>query len=119
MGKTTVAAALAVGLVKRGHSVHLSTTDPAAHLTATLATTMEGLQVDRIDPKAETDRYISRIMSARSKDLDKAGLALLREDLRRPALKRWPSFTLSRASSWKLEAHSSSSIQRRQGIPCC
>jgi arsenite-transporting ATPase len=84
VGKTTIAAALAVGLVKRGHSVHLSTTDPAAHLAATLATTMEGLQIDRIDPKAETERYIGRIMSARAKDLDEAGLALLREDLESP-----------------------------------
>ncbi len=32
MGKTTVAAAVAVGLVKRGHKVHLTTTDPAAHV---------------------------------------------------------------------------------------
>ena len=81
VGKTTIAAALAVGLVKRGHSVHLSTTDPAAHVASTLAATMEGLQVDRIDPKAETERYIGKIMSSRSKDLDEAGLALLREDL--------------------------------------
>lgn len=84
VGKTTVAAALAVGLVKRGHSVHLSTTDPAAHLASTLAGTMEGLKVDRIDPEAETQRYIARIMSSRAKDLDEAGLALLREDLASP-----------------------------------
>lgn len=84
VGKTTIAAALAVGLVKRGHSVHLSTTDPAAHLTATLGATMEGLRVDRIDPKAETERYVGRIMTSRSKDLDEAGLALLREDLESP-----------------------------------
>jgi arsenite-transporting ATPase len=84
VGKTTIAAALAVGLVKRGHSVHLSTTDPAAHVATTLSATMEGLQVDRIDPKAETERYIGRIMSSRSKDLDEAGVALLREDLESP-----------------------------------
>ncbi len=84
VGKTTIAAALAVGLVNRGHSVHLSTTDPAAHLAATLGDAVEGLQVDRIDPKVETERYVSRIMSARAKDLDEAGLALLREDLESP-----------------------------------
>jgi arsenite/tail-anchored protein-transporting ATPase len=84
VGKTTVAAALAVGLVKRGHSVHLSTTDPAAHVAATLATPMEGLRVDRIDPKVETERYIGRIMTARAGDLDEAGRALLREDLESP-----------------------------------
>ncbi|MDI1286172.1 MAG: arsenical pump-driving ATPase [Reyranella sp.] len=84
VGKTTIAAALAVGLVKRGHSVHLSTTDPAAHIASTLAATMEGLKVDRIDPQAETQRYIAKVTSSRAKDLDEAGLALLREDLASP-----------------------------------
>ena len=54
VGKTTIAAALALGLVQRGKTVHLSTTDPAAHLAGTLAGEVPGLQVDRIDPKAET-----------------------------------------------------------------
>jgi arsenite-transporting ATPase len=84
VGKTTVAAAIAVGLVKRGHSVHLSTTDPAAHLASTLSGTMDGLKVDRIDPQAETQRYIAKIMSSRAGELDEAGLALLREDLASP-----------------------------------
>jgi len=84
VGKTTIAAAIAVGLVRRGYSVHLSTTDPAAHVAATLEGQLEGLQVDRIDPGGETSRYIDRIMAARAKDLDAAGLALLREDLASP-----------------------------------
>jgi hypothetical protein len=37
VGKTTIAAAPAVALAARGRTVHLSTTDPAAHLAATLA----------------------------------------------------------------------------------
>ncbi len=84
VGKTTIAAALAVGLVKRGHSVHLSTTDPAAHLASTIEATMEGLRVDRIDPREETQRYVERVMASRAADLDSAGLALLREDLASP-----------------------------------
>ena len=84
VGKTTVAAALALGLVQRGRSVHLSTTDPAAHISATLEGAMEGLQVDRIDPKAETQKYIEKIMTQRASDLDADGLALLREDLESP-----------------------------------
>lgn len=84
VGKTTIAAALAVGLVKRGHSVHLSTTDPAAHLASTIEATMEGLRVDRIDPREETQRYVERVMASRAADLDAAGLALLREDLASP-----------------------------------
>ena len=54
VGKTTVAAALALGLVQRGKSVHLSTTDPAAHLSTTLNGAVDGLRVDRIDPVLET-----------------------------------------------------------------
>ncbi|WP_338415945.1 arsenical pump-driving ATPase [uncultured Sphaerotilus sp.] len=84
VGKTTIAAALAVALVQRGHTVHLSTTDPAAHLASTLDGQLDGLRVDRIDPQAETQRYTDKIMAARGKDLDAAGRALLLEDLKSP-----------------------------------
>jgi arsenite-transporting ATPase len=84
VGRTTVAAALAVGLVERGHAVHLTTTDPAAHLSLVVEEKMEGLTVDRIDPVAETERYIAKIMASRGKDLDEAGRALLLEDLASP-----------------------------------
>ncbi len=84
VGKTTVAAALAVGLVQRGKTVHLSTTDPAAHLAGTLDGDVPGLRVDRIDPKVETQRYVDKIMAARSPGLDAQEQALLREDLRSP-----------------------------------
>ncbi|RZL90589.1 MAG: arsenical pump-driving ATPase [Variovorax sp.] len=84
VGKTTVAAALALGLVQRGKTVHLSTTDPAAHLASTLDGEVQGLRVDRIDPKLETQRYVEKIMAARSPGLDAQEQALLREDLRSP-----------------------------------
>jgi arsenite-transporting ATPase len=84
VGKTTVAAALAVGLVQRGHSVHLTTTDPAAHVADALHGRLEGLKVGRIDPKAETEAYISKIMATRGKALDEQGKALLLEDLQSP-----------------------------------
>ena len=84
VGKTTIAAAVAIGLVKAGKTVHLSTTDPAAHLVGTLAGSLPGLQVDRIDPKVETERYVEKVMASKGQDLDEAGKALLREDLRSP-----------------------------------
>lgn len=84
VGKTTVAAALAVGLVQRGKSVHLSTTDPAAHLAVTVDGSLSGLRVDRIDPKVETQCYVDKIMATRAADLDEQGRALLLEDLRSP-----------------------------------
>jgi arsenite-transporting ATPase len=84
VGKTTVAAALALGLIQRGKTVHLSTTDPAAHLAGTLNGDVPGLRVSRIDPKVETQRYIDKIMAARSPRLDAAEQALLLEDLQSP-----------------------------------
>jgi len=84
VGKTTIAAALAVGLVRRGHSVHLTTTDPAAHVADTLNGSLPGLKVGRIDPRAETEAYIAKIMASRGKDLDEQGRALLLEDLQSP-----------------------------------
>jgi arsenite-transporting ATPase len=84
VGKTTIAAAIALGLTQRGHTAHLSTTDPAAHLAITLAGEVPGLRVDRIDPKAETERYVEKIIRDRGRELDAQGQALLREDLRSP-----------------------------------
>jgi arsenite/tail-anchored protein-transporting ATPase len=84
VGKTTVAAALALGLVQRGHTVHLSTTDPAAHVVGTIDGDVPGLRVDRIDPKVETQRYIDKIMAAKGPGLDAQAQALMLEDLRSP-----------------------------------
>ena len=84
VGKTTIAACLAIGLVLRGKNVHLSTTDPAAHLAGTLNGDLPGLKVSRIDPKVETQRYIDKIMAAKSPHLDAQEQALLLEDLQSP-----------------------------------
>ena len=84
VGKTTVAAALALGLVARGKSVHLSTTDPAAHVAGTLGETLAGLQLSRIDPKAETQHYIDKIMATKGPKLSPDERALLLEDLQSP-----------------------------------
>jgi len=84
VGKTTIAAAIAVELAHRGHQVHLTTTDPAAHVTATLNAIVPNLRVDRIDPVAETRAYREGVLAKAAQDLDAAGLALLEEDLRSP-----------------------------------
>jgi arsenite/tail-anchored protein-transporting ATPase len=84
VGKTTVAAALALALAKAGHRVHLSTTDPAAHLDHTVGTTLfPHLTVSRIDPLLETERYTQEVLSAAG-PLDEEGRAFLEEDLRSP-----------------------------------
>ena len=84
VGKTTIATAIALGLAERGLPVHLSTTDPAAHLTSTLADEVPGLTVSRIDPAAETKAYTEHVLATSGKELDEAGRELLREDLRSP-----------------------------------
>ena len=84
VGKTTVAAAIAVMLAQRGHAVHLSTTDPAAHVAQTLHGQVDGLTLSKIDPAAETAAYQSEVMQAQGASMDEAGRALLEEDLRSP-----------------------------------
>jgi arsenite-transporting ATPase len=84
VGKTTIATKLALELARRGHSVHLSTTDPAAHLDLTLGETVPNLSVSRIDPVRETAEYTAEVMATAGKDLDEQGKALLEEDLRSP-----------------------------------
>ncbi|EAM1801954.1 arsenical pump-driving ATPase [Salmonella enterica] len=84
VGKTTVAASVAVLLAKRGHKVHLTTSDPAAHLSYTLDGSLPNLQVSRIDPKVETERYRRFVLENQGKGLDAEGLAVLEEDLRSP-----------------------------------
>lgn len=84
VGKTTVAAAIAVMLARRGHSVHLSTTDPAAHVAQTLRGEVEGLTLSKIDPAAETAAYQVEVMQAQGAAMDDAGRALLEEGLRSP-----------------------------------
>ena len=84
VGKTTVAAAIAVALADRGHDVHLSTTDPAAHLTETLQGGVANLRVSRIDPAEASQLYRDRVMASKGAQLDEAGRATLAEDLRSP-----------------------------------
>jgi arsenite/tail-anchored protein-transporting ATPase len=84
VGKTTIAAAVAVALAKLGLPVHLTTSDPAANLTDTISGSMDNLTVSRIDPQAETERYRQHVMASKGATLDAEGKAMLEEDLRSP-----------------------------------
>ncbi len=84
VGKTTIAAAIAVGLAERGHSVHLTTTDPAGHLADMLHGSMDNLQVSSIDPVEATRAYRDHVLATKGAALDDRGKALLEEDLRSP-----------------------------------
>lgn len=84
VGKTTVAAAIAVELARRGVPVRLSTTDPAAHVEDAVGEPPAGLAVSRIDPAAETRAYREEVLATAGAQLDDRGRALLDEDLRSP-----------------------------------
>lgn len=84
VGKTTVAAHIAMELARLGHKVHLTTTDPAGHVMTAIQGSVNGLQVSRIDPVAETLAYTQEVLADAGRDLDERGRALLEEDLRSP-----------------------------------
>jgi arsenite-transporting ATPase len=84
VGKTTVAAAIAVWLSQRGHAVHLSTTDPAAHIAQTLDGELPGLSISKIDPAAETSAYQQEVIAQQGPQMDEEARDLLEEDLRSP-----------------------------------
>ncbi|HWO75567.1 MAG TPA: arsenical pump-driving ATPase [Bacillus sp. (in: firmicutes)] len=86
VGKTTVASAIAVGLVEKGHRVHLTTTDPAAHLDFVFQNheAKELLTISKVDPKAEVEAYTQEVLAKAGEELDEDGLAYLEEDLKSP-----------------------------------
>jgi len=83
-GKTTIAAAIARKLARHGHAVHLTTTDPAAHVREAVGHVPAGLTVGRIDPNLESQRYREEVLAATAMQLDESGRAYLEEDLRSP-----------------------------------
>ncbi len=86
VGKTVMASTIASELARRGHSVLLSTTDPAAHVAETMGDGHDNLLIDRIDPKAETEAYCADILTKNRGKLSAEDLELLEEELRSPCI---------------------------------
>jgi len=87
VGKTIAASALAIMIARKGFEVHLTTTDPAAHVQDfinQLGTLPENMTIDRIDPKLETQRYTEKVLEQKGKNMDEHGKNLLLEDLKSP-----------------------------------
>ncbi|PEQ88207.1 arsenical pump-driving ATPase [Bacillus sp. AFS006103] len=86
VGKTTLASAIAVGLVGKGHKVHLTTTDPAAHLEFVFQNSElnDRLTISRINPKEEVEAYKAEVLSKVTNELDEEALAYIEEDLNSP-----------------------------------
>lgn len=119
VGKTTLAAAVAVELAHRGYPVHLSTSDPAAHLADTLDGTLPGLTVSRIDPREETERYRQQVMAEQVKILMSRGARYWTKICVLPVRKRLPSSRHSPALFRMPGSSLSSWIPRLPAIRCC
>lgn len=83
VGKTTIAAAIAVGLAQKGKKVHLTTTDPAAHLQFVLQGN-KGITLSRIDEKEELAKYQEEVLSKARQTMSEEDIAYIEEDLRSP-----------------------------------
>ncbi|NRY63025.1 arsenical pump-driving ATPase [Clostridium beijerinckii] len=84
VGKTTIAAAVALGLAKKGKKVHLTTTDPAAHLKFVLDEGY-GISLSNIDEKEELEKYRQEVLGkAKENNMTDEDIEYIEEDLRSP-----------------------------------
>jgi arsenite/tail-anchored protein-transporting ATPase len=83
VGKTTVAASVALGLVERGKKVHLTTTDPADHLKYIIQE-REGITLSHLDEEEELEKYKEEVLSKARETMSEDDIAYIEEDLRSP-----------------------------------
>ncbi|HPR39554.1 MAG TPA: arsenical pump-driving ATPase [Oscillospiraceae bacterium] len=83
VGKTTVAAAIAMGLAAKGKRVHLTTTDPAAHLKFVIDES-SGITMSHIDERAELKKYQEEVLAKARETMSEDDIAYIEEDLRSP-----------------------------------
>lgn len=83
VGKTTMAASIALGLAARGKKVHLTTTDPAAHLKFVMNET-DKITMSHIDEKEELKKYQQTVLSKARETMSEEDIAYVEEDLRSP-----------------------------------
>lgn len=93
VGKTSLAKRIARSLAQAGHAVHLSTTDPADHVTDLDEAGLPSLTVSSIDPKKVTREHVANTLAEAGAGLDEAGRALLEEELRSPCTEEIAVFT--------------------------
>lgn len=83
VGKTTMASAIAKGLADKGQKVHLTTTDPANHLTGMIEED-DLLTISHIDEDQELKKYQEEVLENAKKTMSDDDLEYVKEDLRSP-----------------------------------
>jgi arsenite-transporting ATPase len=83
VGKTTIAASIAVSLARKGVKVRLTSTDPADHLKYVVEDT-ENIKLSKIDEKQELLRYQNEVLSKARETMSEEDVAYVEEDLRSP-----------------------------------
>lgn len=83
VGKTTIAATIAVALARKGVKVYLTSTDPADHLKYVVEDT-ENIKLSKIDEKKELLRYQNEVLSKARETMSEDDIAYVEEDLRSP-----------------------------------
>ncbi len=83
VGKTTIAAAIAAGIAKKGIKVHLSTTDPAAHISFVIQES-SNISISKIDEQVELSKYKEEVLAKAKETMNEDDIAYVEEDLRSP-----------------------------------
>lgn len=83
VGKTTIAATIALALSKKGVKVHLTSTDPADHLKYVIEDA-ENITLSKIDEKQELLNYQNEVLSKARETMSEDDIAYVEEDLRSP-----------------------------------
>ncbi|SDC64468.1 arsenite efflux ATP-binding protein ArsA [Pelagirhabdus alkalitolerans] len=83
VGKTTLAATIALDLADQGKNVHLTTTDPASHLHHVLDD-RSNIRMSYIDEEKELKTYRESVLAKARETMGEDDLAYIEEDLRSP-----------------------------------
>jgi len=83
VGKTSIAATIALALAQKGAKVHLTSTDPADHLKYVFDGA-KNITLSKIDEKQELKDYQNEVLSKARETMSEDDVAYVEEDLRSP-----------------------------------
>lgn len=104
VGKTTIAAMIALELAEKGHKVTLSTTDPADHISGIIEN-IKNLTIEQINPQLETKKYVENVLSSNAGKLSKEDMELLEEEMKSPCIEEIAVFNAFAETISKGEDH--------------